>query len=74
MGLELTEDELKIASRLKRGDKKKIAEKIGVHVNTVSAVLRGEWRNDNVWTEAMSIVALRNSVILEKEKLAKALR
>lgn len=72
--MELNDSEKKIVSYLKRGDKKLIATSLGVHVNTVSCVLRGKWENEAIWKEALKIVEKRNQFLVKKEQLANSLK
>lgn len=58
----LTPYEEELAKKLQRGDKKKIAEKLGLHVNTVSRVVAGCWSNDSVWKEVIAIIKARQEI------------
>lgn len=66
----LTEYEKKLSNLLKRGDKKKISEKLKLTPVSVSQIIRGKWSNDAVWEEVTRIVEERQQ--LEKRKLKAA--
>jgi len=59
----------KLRSQLKRGDMKRIAEKLGTSKNHVTEVFKGEAYSDNVIRAAIEIIDERNKLLEMAEKI-----
>lgn len=69
----LTNIQEKIVAKLQYGDKTKIANALGMSRMAVLKVLRGDYRNDDVWREAAKVAAENNNVEKEIEQIAGSL-
>lgn len=68
--MRLTPYEQKLSKQLRRGDKKKIAEKLGLRPVSVSCIISGKWKNDSVWEEVLNIVEERLKLEKRKNEIA----
>lgn len=63
----------KILESLGHGDKTKIAKQLGLSRNYVYMVLRGEYKNENIWLAAATIATKRAADKKKLEEMAKSL-
>lgn len=61
MSVKITEARQKLLSKLKRGDRKRIAETLNMTKVGVFYILRGDWENDEVWKLVAKIAEERDA-------------
>lgn len=71
--VQITETQKKLLKKLQRGDRKRIAEKVGISTVGVFRILRGDFNNDRVWEVVAEIAAERDNLTKKLTRIAEAL-
>ena len=61
MSKKITEARQKLLAKLKRGDRKRIADTLGMTNVGLFYILRGDWENDEVWKLVKTIAEERDA-------------